>query len=336
MTTVHPTMFVATDLNGLTSLFTPRNKRGALVHSHTGNVVSIENVPVSGFRIVVSDEDFNVTKRQPTVNIFDPRGFIVRCNTTNIFQMMMESTVVDGVIVDECVWAVRNGVSLLMKHNSNMLTTALMPKVYIKQEDVPFGSIVTLKNGTELQYVGYHGFYVDNNTDVTPLYNLHAYYELDGKEFNPKHVSASNKFHILRYRSPVKLPDKLQTTKGTYFKLDGQERFYNVVSHSPNYLIRSRYVTKPLSEFKMSEHRKVQIKDNTGKIAFVIIPNKRETQYITAYPCEYNETNMHKIFNWVFNANETYRSSLKMLSENSTFTYIEHFLEDEKGKEIII
>lgn len=336
MTTVHPTMFVATDLNGLTSLFTPRNKRGALAHSRTGNVVSIENVPISGFRIVVSDEDFNVTKRQPTVNIFDPRGFIVRCNTTNIFQMMMESTVVDGTIIDECVWAVRNGVSLLMKYNSNMLKTALQPKIYIKQEDVPFGSIVTLKNGTELQYVGNHGFYVDNNNDVIPLYNLHAYYELDGKEFNSKYVTASNKFHILRYKSPVKIPDKFQITKGTYFKIDGQERFYNVFSHSPTQLLRSRYVTKPISEFKMSEHRKVQIKVNTDNISFVIMPNKRDAQYVTAYPCEYNETNMRKIFNEVFNMSESYRVSLTSLPENSTFTYVEHFLEDENGMETIV
>lgn len=336
MTVVHPTMYVSTDLNGVTCLFTPRNKRGATSHSSTGKAMSFENVPLTGFRIIVSEEDFNVTKRQPTVNILDPRGFIIRCNTTNIFQLMLESTVIDGIIIDECVWAVRNGVSLLMKNNSKRLEEALKPKTYIRQEDVPIGNIVTLKNGTELQYVGNYGFYVDTTSSIIPLYNQHAYYELEGKDFSPKHVVASNKFNILRHRSPNKKPVEFTTTKGTYFKLDGKYRYYNVVSHSPNLLLRDRLVTKPISDFKMEDNRKALIEDHDNKISFFIMPSRRKSEYITAFPQEYGKSITFRIFDESFDMNTAYRISMNSLPTNTTFTYIEYFLEDENGMETIV
>jgi hypothetical protein len=71
----------------------------------------MDNVPTRGFRLK------EVVSRYSTSNklfrVLDPRGFELEISADNLLELAMNSTIVKGEIVDECVWATSNGVYLM-------------------------------------------------------------------------------------------------------------------------------------------------------------------------------------------------------------------------------
>ena len=71
----------------------------------------IDNKPSRGFKLL------EVVSRYSTSNklfrVLDPRGFELEISSDNLLELAMNSTIVKGEIVEECVWAQHNGVYLM-------------------------------------------------------------------------------------------------------------------------------------------------------------------------------------------------------------------------------
>ena len=72
---------------------------------------TLDNKPTRGFKLL------EVVSRYSTNNklfrVLDPRGFELEISSDNLLELAMNSTIVKGEIVEECVWVQHNGVYLM-------------------------------------------------------------------------------------------------------------------------------------------------------------------------------------------------------------------------------
>ena len=60
-----------------------------------------DNVPLSGFKII---DTVNRYRGNKLFKVMDPRGVEFEITVNSLFHLLQESTVKNGVILDECVW----------------------------------------------------------------------------------------------------------------------------------------------------------------------------------------------------------------------------------------
>lgn len=116
----------------------------------------IDNEPVSGFKIV------GVKRRYSTDNkvfdIEDPRGFTVQVPAVNLLEIIENSTIVNGVIQEPCMWGRLNSGHILVPEDSELhkshlqLAQAIQKKVPMKKIQV--GDICVDKTGKKFIYMG--------------------------------------------------------------------------------------------------------------------------------------------------------------------------------------
>lgn len=123
----------------------------------TGPEDIIENKPTKGFYIGSSVSRWSTSNK--LFRVKDPRGFTIEVPTGNIATLLHHSTVINGVVQDECVWGREGSNHILLPVNSEpYLETREKEQQLtklIKIRDLKIGDVVKLfEDDKEYQYLG--------------------------------------------------------------------------------------------------------------------------------------------------------------------------------------
>ena len=124
-----------------------------------GEVGIYDNVPMKGFK--VGSDATRWTTENKVFNLHDPRGFTVQIPTGNLSTLIQTCTIINGEIMDECVWG-RDGCHILLPVNAPEYKEVVkeIEKVdeALKLKDLKPGDWVKLhqygEEGGEVQFVG--------------------------------------------------------------------------------------------------------------------------------------------------------------------------------------
>ena len=118
----------------------------------------LDNEPMHGFRIIGWSDRWSTDNK--TARILDPRGFMLEIYIPNLIALIQDTTIVNGLIDSELVWAREGANNALISIESDDYKTAwfegkdLTPQV---------GDIVRDGKGIEYQYLGKRAYsYVGN------------------------------------------------------------------------------------------------------------------------------------------------------------------------------
>lgn len=143
-------------------------KEGQTYASHTiigytepqdGEEGIYDNVPLKGFR--VGQDATRWTTDNKVFRLHDPRGFTVEIPTGNLSTLIQTCTIINGEIMDECVWG-RDGCHILLPINAPEYTKVVKEiervEEALKLKDLVPGDWVKLhqygSEGGEVQFVG--------------------------------------------------------------------------------------------------------------------------------------------------------------------------------------
>lgn len=128
---------------------------------------SYENKPLSGFKLGreirrhSSWGQGNVKWR-----IEDPRGFELEISSPNFASIILCTTIENGDILEECVWARQGSENILLPVSSEVYKTAIANtsriNASISLKDLQPGHHVVLQNGNEGLYLGQHFCFEDH------------------------------------------------------------------------------------------------------------------------------------------------------------------------------
>lgn len=111
-----------------------------------------DNIPIKG--IYIGDSVERWTTSNKLFRVADPRGFVVEVHTGNIATLLHHTTVINGVVQDECIWARENGAHVILPINSTPYTNAIKKIDSVQQAlklgDLAPGDRVTLFRGQEV------------------------------------------------------------------------------------------------------------------------------------------------------------------------------------------
>lgn len=117
-----------------------------------------DNTPMSGFYVGCSVSRWSTSNK--LFRVKDPRGFTVEIPTDNLATLLHHTTVVKGVVQDECVWGRDGGNHILLPVNSEpyLLTLGQMDVLenkLINLKDLKVGDWVNLfEDKAEYYYAG--------------------------------------------------------------------------------------------------------------------------------------------------------------------------------------
>jgi hypothetical protein len=139
-------------------------KRMSTVDSWTNNApknsklknITFKNVLMAGFKLEKSQ------RRWSTSNVVwkvqDPRGFMFEISSDNLTNILETSTIINGEIIDKCVYGRHRGENVLLTETSpeykDALNATSASKKSVAIKDVPVGSRVILANGISAIYYG--------------------------------------------------------------------------------------------------------------------------------------------------------------------------------------
>lgn len=159
-----------------------------------------DNIPMKGFR--VGQDATRWTTENKVFRLHDPRGFTVEIPTGNLSTLIQSCTIINGEIMDECVWG-REGCHILLPINAPEYTKVVKEitavEEALKLKDLVPGDMVKIHShgskGGERMFVGMvklewtqHRQLFDRIIDPTrPSYSYyHTYKEVnfrdDGKQ----------------------------------------------------------------------------------------------------------------------------------------------------------
>lgn len=122
-----------------------------------------ENKLMPGFSLLNTGKKYHASGS--SWQIIDPRGFIVRINSTNLEQLMQSCHISNGLIEERCIWVREDSQTKMWllsendtKYNTILENTSLMQHK-ISLSSVEIGDTVFLQNGLTGVYRGYMSLY---------------------------------------------------------------------------------------------------------------------------------------------------------------------------------
>lgn len=126
----------------------PRHAHGTDWKEGTG--VFMDNKPQTGFEISGWGSRYSTDNK--VFDIKDPRGFSLEIYAKNLVELIQSTTIINGVVQDECIWGRRAGVNVLISTKDKNYQTAIVSKA-LTIKDVKIGDEVLVGNN-KLIYVG--------------------------------------------------------------------------------------------------------------------------------------------------------------------------------------
>lgn len=114
--------------------------------------VIIDNTPIKG--IIIGESVTRYATQNKLFRVKDPRGFTVELSTENISYLISTSTIINGVIQDECVWC-KNGSNHMVLPTSSKLyiETISINNNKLKLKNLNDGDIFTFVDNNDVKYV---------------------------------------------------------------------------------------------------------------------------------------------------------------------------------------
>lgn len=127
-------------------------------------VEEMTNTPYSNFRILEFYIYGNSTR---IVYIQDQRGIKIGIDLDFFEDILNELTIVDGTIMNDCVWGTLNSKIILVPVNSEIYKICKenleRKTTRISLKDLEFGDRCIMEDGEELLYIGYYGEYENSS-----------------------------------------------------------------------------------------------------------------------------------------------------------------------------
>lgn len=123
-----------------------------------GEEFIVENTPTSGFYVGCSVSRWSTSNK--LFRVKDPRGFTVEIPTDNLATLLHHTTVVKGVVQEECVWGREGNNHILLPVNSEPYLITLdqmdtLENKLVSVKDLKVGDSVRLfEDETEYYYAG--------------------------------------------------------------------------------------------------------------------------------------------------------------------------------------
>lgn len=121
--------------------------RTNLIKLDVSDGIIIDNSPVSGFKVVDSVSRWSTSNK--LFRILDPRGFIVEIPTGNLATLLNYVTIVNAVILDDCVWGREGSNHVLLSVDSPPYAESSANMKQIKEQG--FVKAKDLKEGDWVQ-----------------------------------------------------------------------------------------------------------------------------------------------------------------------------------------
>jgi len=165
-----------------------RDEQGCLIVDHVipakvGEEFIVDNTPTSGFYVGCSVSRWSTSNK--LFRVKDPRGFTVEIPTDNLATLLHHTTVVKGVVTEECVWGREGNNHILLPINSEPYLITLdqmdtLENKLIPVKDLKVGDVVKMfEDNNEYYYAGkikgtwqvrgysHGGYYWDKNHKTT-------------------------------------------------------------------------------------------------------------------------------------------------------------------------
>jgi len=98
------------------------NRSGGWVPGGTKSIPGIANTykndPVNGFEFVGSVERYTTANKW--LRVFDPRGYVLEISVENAVFLMENSTIIKGVVQENCVWGRLGATNTLVPEGSEL------------------------------------------------------------------------------------------------------------------------------------------------------------------------------------------------------------------------
>ena len=140
-----------------TKSFEQRMRTGKYWAGNDAKIIEFDNSPMDGFKIV--GDVSRCTTSNKLFRISDPRGFVVEIPTSNLAELIQQVTIINGIIVGECVWGRDESNHVLLPTNSPSYIDAL-DEINARENRKTFpklriGEIVKFnKDGQDYVYLG--------------------------------------------------------------------------------------------------------------------------------------------------------------------------------------
>lgn len=129
------------------------------LNKNFNKVEEMTNTPYSNFKIL----EFYSYGSTELVYIQDQRGIKIGVDQSFFQDILNELTIVNGTIINDCVWGTLNSKSILIPVNSEIYKICkenLERKTSrISLKEIEFGDLCLMEDGTELIYLGYWAEY---------------------------------------------------------------------------------------------------------------------------------------------------------------------------------
>lgn len=185
---IHSRATGSSPMASVTAWGTDSAARGRIstVDSNSKDAVILNNEPMVGFSVEGS-------MWKDEIRVRDPRGFCVNLKSDGVISLLKESTLVNGMIVEPCVYARSNGNNVLLNtqsatyRHSVLITEIANSKASWK--NARLGNRVTLTNGVQ-------GIYLGRYFSVTQMGG--GWVDRGSPDQNRISLEASNRFVILQ------------------------------------------------------------------------------------------------------------------------------------------
>ena len=117
----------------------------------------VDNVPMAGFRLTsdIRRGDYGAADKW---RIVDPRGFELEISSSNLAMLVSDTTIENGEILDQCIWARDGGNNVLLSLGSDEYEQALLSTDIASSstswKQVQLGNEIVLQNGLRGRYFG--------------------------------------------------------------------------------------------------------------------------------------------------------------------------------------
>jgi len=135
--------------------------------------LKFKNTPVSGFEFVDSVERFRTSNK--LFRIADPRGFVLEISVENAIELIQQTSIINGVIGDACLWIRDGQVNRLVKKDSDQHKKAMAnSQASSSTTTAEPGDLVITKSNEEMIFIGKYSVIYEINKElkVTTRYFL--------------------------------------------------------------------------------------------------------------------------------------------------------------------
>lgn len=147
----------------------------------------VENHPMVGFKLTSSIRrgDYGAADKW---RIIDPRGFELEISSSNLAMLLTDTTITNGEILDQCIWARDGGNNVLLSLGSNeyeqaMLSTSIA-STSTSWSNVQIGNEIILQNGLRGRYLG-------------SMYPIAECWESEDVEEKTNRLQVGNALHVI-------------------------------------------------------------------------------------------------------------------------------------------